>query len=172
MPSTADLNAVGQTCEALFIRAWSLHKNNQNVEAERLAHMLVLEPRASKLHQAGCHLILACGTNNYVFHAEKALRLYQDLYHGTTPTPEQAESKQELVEQAERILERARNDEQEIEDEYKQRLTTLKQQPSYDKKIASEATHYDQEYTGAMEAWAAYADEMAVKGKKPAPAAG
>lgn len=70
-----------------------------------------------RANDASAHLILAHSPDDYVYHAREALRLYELLYTdlptGRPPTENQLASKEALVTDAKRVLEKALQDEEE-----------------------------------------------------------
>ncbi|KAJ9666936.1 hypothetical protein H2201_003070 [Coniosporium apollinis] len=57
-------------------------------------------------YRAGCHLMLAAGEENYVYHAEQALRYYEEMLRNS---PDH-EDYSRLVDHARSVLEQARSD--------------------------------------------------------------
>jgi hypothetical protein len=63
-----------------------------------------------RLHRAGLHVILAHSPDDYVWHADEAVRMYENMYTNDMPppTPEQAEDIKELLENAKSVQVKAR----------------------------------------------------------------
>jgi hypothetical protein len=131
MPVISDFDPVAQVVESLFIQAWSLFEeskfdevsarlplfiysqtNTYTPQANTLSQKLLLEPRMGRLHRAGLHVILAHSPDDYVWHADEAVRMYENMYTNDMPppTPEQAEDIKELPENAKSVQVKARID--------------------------------------------------------------
>jgi len=65
-----------------------------------------------QLHRAGLHFILAHSPDDYVWHADEAVRMYETMYTEDMPPPtlEQAEDIKELLENAKSVQKKARID--------------------------------------------------------------
>ena len=131
MPVISDLDPVARVVESLFIQAWNLFEQSKFDEvsaclslsiysstdtyisqANTLSENLLLEPRIGPLHRAGLHVILAHSPDDYLWHADEAVRMYENMYTDDMPppTPEQAANIKELLENAKSIQARARID--------------------------------------------------------------
>lgn len=112
---TESLNPLGQYFERQFFRAWTLFEASEFEKANTIAKELVNDVLVGELHKAGCHLILAHSPDDYLQHAEQAVKLFKGMYDGVEaeePTETQKRSQDELVAMAERALETARADAQ------------------------------------------------------------
>lgn len=67
MPATSTLDPRAQFFEGEFKRVWELFDDEQFDAANNIARKLLLEPAPDRLHQAGCHLRLAHGPDEYVY---------------------------------------------------------------------------------------------------------
>jgi hypothetical protein len=131
MPVISDLDPVAQVLESLFIQAWNLFEeskfdeastrllssiysktNTYTPQANTLSQKLLLEPRMGRLHRAGLHVILAHSPDDYVWHADEAVQMYENMYTNEMPPPtaEQAEDIKELLENAKSVQVKARID--------------------------------------------------------------
>lgn len=129
MSVISDLDPVARVVESLFIQAWKLFEQSKFdkvsaclllsiysstdtyiSQANTLSKNLLLEPRIGRLHRAGLHVILARSPDDYLWHADEAVRMYENMYTDDMPppTPEQAENIKELLENAKSIQARAR----------------------------------------------------------------
>ena len=131
MPVISDLDPVTRVVESLFIQAWNLFEEMKfdevsaclplsiytqtdahTSQANTLSKKLLLEPRMGRLHRAGLHIILAHSSDDYVWHADEAVRMYENMYTDDMPPPtqEQAEDIEELLENAKSVQTKARID--------------------------------------------------------------
>lgn len=110
-------------------------------QANTLSKKLLLEPRMGRLHRAGLHVILAHSSDDYVWHADEAVRMYETMYTDDMPppTPEQAEDIEELLENARSVQTKARIDSEAL----KKRLPTKEQ----------ERLWIEQQIVAAFEQW-------------------
>lgn len=87
-------------------------------QANTLSKKLLLEPRMGRLHRAGLHVILAHSSDDYVWHADEAVRMYENMYTADMPppTPKQARSIKELLENAKAVQAKAHTDKKTLEE--------------------------------------------------------
>ncbi|KAM0689798.1 hypothetical protein Q7P36_010669 [Cladosporium allicinum] len=114
MPPISDLDPPAQVLESLFIHAWELFDDLKHDEAFRLCHELLVEPRLGDFHRAGLHMILGQSPDDYIWHADEAVRMYEILSSHDL-TPEQAEGQKELLENAKAVQAKARADKEELD---------------------------------------------------------
>jgi hypothetical protein len=60
--------------------------------------------------------MLGQSSNDYVWHADEAVRMYENMYSDETPTPEQAKGIKELLEIAKTVQEKAHADQTAFEE--------------------------------------------------------
>jgi hypothetical protein len=75
--------------------------------------MLLSEPLLGRLHRAGLHMILGqsrAPKDDFNWHADEAVRIYENMYPHHAPTPEQAEGIKELLQDAKAVQAKARED--------------------------------------------------------------
>ncbi|KEQ92821.1 hypothetical protein AUEXF2481DRAFT_7187 [Aureobasidium subglaciale EXF-2481] len=66
---------------SLFKRASDSFDSEDFEESERLCRLLLNYADLSIYHQAGCHRILSLGDENFLWHAEQAVNLYEQLFY-------------------------------------------------------------------------------------------
>lgn len=136
MPPTSSLHPAAQILESQFKRAWNLFSDDKYDEVSRamfeyiniqvanifrsqansLSRELLNEPRLDRLHRAGLHVILAHSSDDYVWHASEAVRLYEAMYPdpGQVLTKNQLRSKKELLDHAKAVQAKALVDEKSL----------------------------------------------------------
>ncbi|THY58151.1 hypothetical protein D6C97_04518 [Aureobasidium pullulans] len=111
----------------LFMKANDYFDNNEFEESRRIFSLLLDYADLSDYHRAGCHRILSLGEDNFLWHAERAVDLYENLfvvrpgssYTGEFPPTEKAIRAQNiLLGLAKESLESARKDTAEIKADY------------------------------------------------------
>ncbi|THV74363.1 hypothetical protein D6D28_02600 [Aureobasidium pullulans] len=111
----------------LFMKANDYFDNNEFEESYRIFSLLLDYADLSDYHRAGCHRILSLGEDNFLWHAERAVDLYENLfvvrpgssYTGEFPPTEKAIRAQNiLLGLAKESLESARKDTAEIKADY------------------------------------------------------
>lgn len=114
MIPTSELSPLGQEFERQCTKAWDLFELERFDEANAISRKLVNDPRVGLLHKASCHMILAHSPDDYVYHAEQAVKLFRGLYSDPAEPPdeEQRWSQEKLVMSAEKVLRQAREDAQ------------------------------------------------------------
>ena len=112
MIPTSALSPLGQEFEKQCTTAWEYFETERFDEANAISRKLVNDPRVGLLHKASCHMILAHSPDDYVFHAEQAVKLFKELYSDPTEPPDedQRRSQEKLVASAEKVLRQARED--------------------------------------------------------------
>ncbi|KAL1888151.1 hypothetical protein Sste5346_009761 [Sporothrix stenoceras] len=104
---TSMLNAGGQDNELQYLRAGRFFAEKKFDEANHISACLLSKPGVGDFHRAGAHLILAYSLENYVFHAQEALRLYKSL---PTDTEAMSKHRDKWIEKATEVLEIALED--------------------------------------------------------------
>ncbi|THY64597.1 hypothetical protein D6C97_02640 [Aureobasidium pullulans] len=127
-PTTYELSARGRIFDGLFERANDHFDRDEFDESERLCHLLLDYPDLGDYHKAGCHRILSLGEDNFLWHAQQAVELYENLftvrpggsYSGKVP-PTQAEldAQQTLLNLAKKCLAQASKDHNDLQVDYK-----------------------------------------------------
>ncbi|THX13825.1 hypothetical protein D6D13_03419 [Aureobasidium pullulans] len=111
----------------LFMKANDHFDNNEFEESYRIFSLLLDYADLSDYHRADCHRILSLGEDNFLWHAERAVDLYENLfvvrpgssYTGEFPPTEKAIRAQNiLLGLAKESLESARKDTAEIKADY------------------------------------------------------
>ncbi|THW73641.1 hypothetical protein D6D19_05486 [Aureobasidium pullulans] len=111
----------------LFMKANDYFDNNEFEESRRIFSLLLDYADLSDYHRAGCHRILSLGEDNFLWHAERAVDLYENLfvvrpgssYTGEFPPTDKAIRAQNiLLGLAKESLESARKDTAEIKADY------------------------------------------------------
>ncbi|KAF6816353.1 hypothetical protein CSOJ01_02976 [Colletotrichum sojae] len=99
-----------------FHEIWRTHGQGQHDEAETAAAELLMHPRLSPLHQAGLHLLLAGSSFEYVEHATKAVRLYNEVkqQYQYSFSSDQQVNIQKLLDAAKTALRKARTSQNRI----------------------------------------------------------
>ncbi|EME41253.1 hypothetical protein DOTSEDRAFT_73612 [Dothistroma septosporum NZE10] len=114
MIPTTELSPLGQHFEGQCTKAWEYFEAELFDEANAISRTLVKDPRVGLLHKASCHMILAHSPDDYVYHAEQAVKLFRDMYNDPRDPPDedQRRSQEKLVASAEKVLVQARDDAQ------------------------------------------------------------
>jgi hypothetical protein len=111
-----------------------------------ICRKLLSEPLSGPLHRAGLHMILGqsrAPEDDYNWHADEAVRIYENMYPHHTPTPEQAEGIKELLEDAKAVQSNARQDQASS-------LTGEEKEQAQRKKLEEEGMAADEEYLELM----------------------
>ncbi|KAG9661896.1 hypothetical protein KCU95_g6266, partial [Aureobasidium melanogenum] len=114
---------------SLFKRASDSFDTEDYEESERLCRLLLTYTDLSTFHKAGCHRMLSLGDKDFLWHAEQALNLYQQLFYPDGESTgdhllsdSQLEARNNILEDARRNLCQAEKDHVEIECDYAERI--------------------------------------------------
>lgn len=75
-----ELSPLGDVFSGLYRHTWDLHERGELEESFDLARRLLTYAKLGDFHRAGLHFILGGSSQDYVWHSERALYLYQNLY--------------------------------------------------------------------------------------------
>ncbi|THX36287.1 hypothetical protein D6D10_06807 [Aureobasidium pullulans] len=141
----------------LFMKANDYFDNNEFEESRRIFSLLLDYADLSDYHRAGCHRILSLGEDNFLWHAERAVDLYENLfvvrpgssYTGEFPPTEKAIRAQNiLLGLAKESLESARKDTAEIKADYEAQhrafLTNHGRKPTDEELVLAHHRRYNQ----------------------------
>ncbi|THX04774.1 hypothetical protein D6D17_05466 [Aureobasidium pullulans] len=141
----------------LFMKANDYFDNNEFEESYRIFSLLLDYADLSDYHRAGCHRILSLGEDNFLWHAERAVDLYENLfvvrpgssYTGEFPPTEKAIRAQNiLLGLAKESLESARKDTAEIKADYEAQhrafLTNHGRKPTDEELVLAHHRRYNQ----------------------------
>ncbi|THZ02347.1 hypothetical protein D6C92_00625 [Aureobasidium pullulans] len=141
----------------LFMKANDHFDNNEFEESYRIFSLLLDYADLSDYHRAGCHRILSLGEDNFLWHAERAVDLYENLfvvrpgssYTGEFPPTEKAIRAQNiLLGLAKESLESARKDTAEIKADYEAQhrafLTNHGRKPTDEELVLAHHRRYNQ----------------------------
>lgn len=85
-------------------------------EARNIASMLIMRANLPLLFRVDAHIVLACGNEDYLYHAREAVRVAEwgrELF-GSGKTPEAREAVEDLLDRARETLRRAERDSPEL----------------------------------------------------------
>lgn len=132
-----ELGNYGYQAQSSFSHVWDLAlsgKEEDRLQAEEISRQMLRDPRLGDLHKAGLHVLLALGPDNFVWHAQQAVDLYTNLYvvrpggsyQGGTISPAAEASRVALLEQAQRVLNRATTDQSNLQKDYDAQMAAFR----------------------------------------------
>ncbi|KAH0338981.1 hypothetical protein KCU81_g7361, partial [Aureobasidium melanogenum] len=114
---------------SLFKKASDSFDAENYDESERLCRLLLTYTDLSTFHKAGCHRMLSLGDQDFLWHAEQALELYQHLFYPNGESTgdyllsdSQLEARNNILEDARRNLSQAEQDHVEIQCDFAERV--------------------------------------------------
>ncbi|KAM0207267.1 hypothetical protein ACHAQI_007754 [Fusarium lateritium] len=117
-----DLCPLSNMFELCYKAAWKLWRQGDKDAAEAMARDLLQEPRLGRFHQAGMHMLLSTASHYYVENALGAIRLFTEISMRNDLTDIERECVTESLNNANKLLDKARLDQTKIDHEIQKKL--------------------------------------------------